>query len=163
MTYHDSFTCVTCLIHMCDVTHSYVFLSHPYVSRDSFICVTWLVHMCHTRVSLCPWSAYHVQLLLCDMTHSYVWHDSCVCVTWHVVARIHYMCHRWVTWHNMNESCNWRRHLTGILVLIRHCNTLRNAEHAATRCNTLQHAATRCNTLQHTATYCNTLHQNATH
>jgi len=41
---------VTWLIHMCDMTHSYVW-------HDSFICVTWLIHMC-------------------DMTHSYVWHDS---------------------------------------------------------------------------------------
>jgi len=48
--WHDSFICVTWLIHMCDKTHSYVW-------HDSFICVTWLIHMC-------------------DMTHSYVWHDS---------------------------------------------------------------------------------------
>jgi len=34
-------------IHMCDMTHSYVW-------HDAFICVTWLIHMC-------------------DMTHSYVW------------------------------------------------------------------------------------------
>ena len=34
------------------------------------------------------------------------------------------------------------------------CNTL---QQTATHCNTLQHTATRCNTLQHTATYCNTL------
>jgi len=154
MTYRDSFKCVTWLIHMCDVTRTYVSVSHPYVSRDSFICVTWLVHMCHTRVSLCHRSTYHVQLLSCDMTHSYVWNESCACVTWHVVARIIYMCNGWVTWHNMNESCHWRRHLTGILVLICHCNRLRNAEHAATRCNTLQHAATRCNTPLHIATHC---------
>jgi len=50
--------CVTCLAHMCDMTHSYVW-------HDSFICVTWLIHMC-------------------DMTHLYVWHDSLICVTWHV-------------------------------------------------------------------------------
>ena len=51
-----SFICVTWLIHMCDMTHSYVW-------HDSFICVTWLVHMC-------------------DMTHSYVWHASPLRVTW---------------------------------------------------------------------------------
>ena len=64
--WHDSFICVTWLIHMCDMTHTYVWpLSHSCVARDSFvcvwhdsfICVTWLVHAC-------------------DMPHSCVWHDS---------------------------------------------------------------------------------------
>jgi len=54
--WRDAFICVTWLIHMCDMTHSYV-------RHDSFICVTWLIHMC-------------------DMTHSYVWHDSFICATW---------------------------------------------------------------------------------
>jgi len=47
------------------------------------------------------------------------------------------------------------------------------AQHAATRCNTLQHtawhawvemtdAAYRCNALQHAATHCNTLQRTAT-
>jgi len=31
--------CMTWLIHMCDMTHSYVW-------HDSFICVTWLIHVC---------------------------------------------------------------------------------------------------------------------
>jgi len=66
--WHDSFICVTGLIHMCDMTHSCVW-------HDSFICVTWLIHM---RV-----------MCMCDMIHSYVcpvyvyvWHDSFMCVTW---------------------------------------------------------------------------------
>ena len=46
------------LIHMCDMTQSYVW-------HDSFICVTWRIHMC-------------------DMTHSYVWHDSFICATWNL-------------------------------------------------------------------------------
>ena len=49
-------TCVTWLIHMCDMTHSYVW-------HDSFIFVTWLIH-------------------ICDMTHLYVWPDSFIRVTW---------------------------------------------------------------------------------
>ena len=36
---HNSSICVTRLILLCDMTHSYV-------SRDLFICVTWLIHMC---------------------------------------------------------------------------------------------------------------------
>ena len=59
--WHDSFICVTWLMHTCDMTHSYVW-------HDSFICVTWLMHTC-------------------DMTHSYVWHH----VTWliHMCAMLH--------------------------------------------------------------------------
>ena len=37
---HDSFICVTWLIYMCDMTHSYTWYD------DSFLCVTWLIHMC---------------------------------------------------------------------------------------------------------------------
>jgi len=93
---------VTWLIHMCDMTHSYVW-------HDSFICVTWLIHMkwrvrvCgHVRmrfmilprVCMCMWdmtqshaghdsfewvtSLSHMR----DMTHSYVRHDAFPRVTW---------------------------------------------------------------------------------
>jgi len=89
---HDTFICVAWLIHMCDLTYSYVrhdlFVcvigphsctcvkwhihmydtTHSYVWHDSFICVTWRIHMC-------------------DMTHSYVWHDSFKCET-----RLIHMC-----------------------------------------------------------------------
>jgi len=36
-----SFMCVSCLMHTCDVTNSNM---HSYVWHDSFICVTWLIH-----------------------------------------------------------------------------------------------------------------------
>jgi len=58
------FICVTWLIHMCDMTHSFVL-------HDSFIVVIWLIHM--------RGMAY---VCMCDTTHSYVWHDSFICVTW---------------------------------------------------------------------------------
>ena len=76
--------CETCLIHKCDMNHSYVW-------HDSFICVTWRIHMC-------------------DMTHSYVWHDSFICVTW----RIHDVIYGWVMSHiewglsHMDETCHPR-------------------------------------------------------
>ena len=78
--------CVTWLILMFDMTHSFVqikwsrtpwetschtyklvmlHIRYPYVWHDAFLCVPWLIHMC-------------------DMTHSYVWHDSFVCMTWFI-------------------------------------------------------------------------------
>ena len=69
--------CLTWLVHMCDVTHSYVW-------HDAFICVTWLIHMC----DMTPSYVWHDSLIcatwlihMCDITHSYVWHDSFMCVT----------------------------------------------------------------------------------
>jgi len=68
---HDTFISEACYIHICDMTHSYVWLdwfrwqndkkvnlytSSIYETRH-FVFFTWLIHMC-------------------DMTHSYVWHDS---------------------------------------------------------------------------------------
>jgi len=38
--WHDSFTCVTWLIHMCDMTHSHVW-------HDEFTCVTWRILSVH--------------------------------------------------------------------------------------------------------------------
>ena len=55
---HVVFIRVTWLIHICDMTHSYVW-------HDSFICVTWLIHVCDVTHSyhMCAWS--HAQMLLC--------------------------------------------------------------------------------------------------
>jgi len=47
--------CASWLIHICDMTHSYVW-------HDTFIRVARFVHMC-------------------ALTHSYVWHDPFICVT----------------------------------------------------------------------------------
>jgi len=75
---HDSFVCLTLLIHTCDMTHRYVW-------HDSFICATWFIHMCDMTHSY-VWhdSSICVTWLIqtCDMIHSYVWHDSFICVTW---------------------------------------------------------------------------------
>jgi len=94
--------CVTWLIHMCDMTHAYVW-------RGSFVC-----EMKDT---------VHVTLMhMCDVTHSYVWHDSCMCdatqsyVRWKTLSMSHScICVTWivscicVTWKvsffsHMNES-----------------------------------------------------------
>jgi len=66
--WHDSFMCRTWLMSMCDMAHSCVRSIHTcdvtraYVCHDSFVCATWLVRMC-------------------DVTHPYVWHDSFTRVT----------------------------------------------------------------------------------
>jgi len=81
--WHDSFICVTWLIHMFNRTHSYVW-------HDSFICVTWLIHMC----DMTPLKLNLLKMLnmlnmlnlphllcgtwlihMCDMTHSLVRHN----------------------------------------------------------------------------------------
>jgi len=101
--WHDSFRCVTWLIHMCDMTHSHVTrlthmcdMTHSYVWHDSFICVTWLIRGCdityewvtsHMKWVMSQIWMTHARLTLsaierlplihmCDTTHSYVWHNS---------------------------------------------------------------------------------------
>jgi len=54
-------------MHMCDITHSYVW-------HDSFICATWLIHMCDMTHSCVSWLMH-----MCDLTHS---HDLFIYVTW---------------------------------------------------------------------------------
>jgi len=75
---HDSFMCAPWLIHMCAMTHSYVW-------HDSFMCAPWLLHMC-------------------AMPHPCVWHDSFICVTWllHMCdmthSRVFHALLTWGTW-----------------------------------------------------------------
>ena len=84
---HDASICVTWLIHICDMSQSYVWhdswisymahklfmcnITHSYVRNDSSTCMTWPIHMC-------------------DMTRSYMWHDPFICVTyfWRLMGRI---------------------------------------------------------------------------
>ena len=110
--WHDSFICVTWLIHVCDMTHSYVWhdssmttfskisldMTHSRVWHDSFICVTWLIHddlfadLLRHDSFMCVTQFVH----MCNMTHLYVWHDSSKRVTW--------LIHMW----DMTHSYVWR-------------------------------------------------------
>jgi len=95
---HDSFICITCLIHMSEKSQSYVW--HDAFIRVTWliICVTWLIHMCamiccHEIFEVFSDPAYSYAwhdsfiwvtwlIYMCDMTYSHVWHDSFTCVTW---------------------------------------------------------------------------------
>jgi len=114
---HDSFICMTWLVHMCDMKHSYV-------RHDSFICVPWLVFLCvtclicvcyvtHSYVMYQGFLTWHIHK--CDMTRSCVSHDSSICVTWLI-----HMCHvthsyilyqrQWCRRHSL-----WYRYLTWLI------------------------------------------------
>jgi len=137
--WHDSLICVTWLIHVCDMTHSYVcimnysYTTHSFIRlwlsvtsrstpnirvpfacvwHDSLMCVTWLILVCDlthsyvcdmkhwymTHSCICLWLRWRHALLqtyvcllhVCDMTRSCVWHDSFLYVTW--------LTHMCVTW-----------------------------------------------------------------
>jgi len=99
--WHDSSIVRHWLIHMwdmthsymCDMTHSYVWhdssigatLTHSYVRHDSFICVrhdsficvTWLNHRCDIDSFICVTWLIH----MCNVTHSYMCHYLFPCVT----------------------------------------------------------------------------------
>jgi len=82
-------TCWTWLIHMCDITHSYVW-------HDAFICLTWHIRICdmthlymwHGAFIFATWLNH-----MCDMTHSYMWYIHVrVCIYIHVhtfTSRVH--------------------------------------------------------------------------
>ena len=65
---HDSFTCVTWLIHTYDKTHSYLWQGGP--------CVSCLINVCNKTHS----HVWH-DSSMCDIIHPYVWHDSFMCET----------------------------------------------------------------------------------
>jgi len=101
-----SFLCVTWLIHMCDVTPSYVWddsvlrfpavrgrlircaTTHSYAWRDSFKCVTWLIHMCDMtpydlrQFVVAQYGTAGHDLFVCNVTYSCVWCATFIYV-WH--------------------------------------------------------------------------------
>jgi len=113
MKWRDSFICVTWLIHMRDVTHSYVW-------RDSFICVTWLIHMCdvtHSYVWRDSFICVTWLIHICDVTHSYVWRDirSKEALYWFVtVARLQVLCIEKIVWYLNIYSYLWKEQLTNL-------------------------------------------------
>jgi len=96
----DSSKCVTCLIHVGDMTHSY--LCHL-TSSPPLMCSTWLIHMCDMTHS----DSVACLVYMCDVTHL-IWHESSRCATW-LLCVTYDMNHSCVTWlvcmiHNMTHS-----------------------------------------------------------
>ena len=112
---HDSFVCRKWLIHVCDMSHSYVMtidirvtcrilthmwwllglwdMSHSYVWHDLYLRVTWLIRTCDMTdtvqkyVGLTAFMCVTWRIHMCDMTHSYVWHDSSMRATYSRATR----------------------------------------------------------------------------
>jgi len=120
---YTGWTRVTRLLHMCVMTHSYVW--HAWM-----ICTTCLIHMC-------------------DMTHSHVWHDSFTCVTWLIntcacvcVCVCVCMCMCVCVYGHAIHTLVYCYVTNTLQHTATHVNTL---QHTATHYNTLQHTATHCN------------------
>jgi len=116
---HDSFTCVTGLIYICDMAHYTCVtrlihmwdMTHAYVWHDSFVCVTWLKIMCdmtHQYVWQDSFMRVIKRIHVCDMNHSYVWHDSFICVT-----RLIHTCDKTLSyvWHDASMCLTWLIHM----------------------------------------------------
>jgi len=150
---HDSITCATWLIHMCDMTHSHVWhdwypaqiellvLNRSTESWDEshtyewVITLIWISRVAHVNALQCIGSTIHT----CDRTQSHDRHDSFTCATW--LIQMCDMAHSHV-WHD------WYPAQIELLVLNRSTIYMFNL------ClSSLQHTVTHCNTMQHTATH----------
>ena len=153
--WHDTFVCVTWLIHMRDMTHWYVW-------HDSLICVTWLIRMR-------------------DVTHSYARHDSFLRVPWlihvcntgttkeerdsfaHGLEKVRFQ----VYIYKCNCNCNCNTSATPLQHLqltwklcVREHVCMSEPVYGQTKfvdCFRLVQIETHCSALQYTATHCNTL------
>jgi len=108
---------VTWLVHVCDMTHSYMW-------HDAFIYDTWRIHICDMTHSYMWHDAFIYvtwRIHICDMTHSYMWHDPCmlqdppVAVTNAACSRCHDSCVRdmpqFYMWHDsfVRDTCDTTR------------------------------------------------------
>ena len=124
--WHNSFICVTWLIHVYEMTHSYVTwhadrwyqlrwriplrsMTHSYVWHDACIRDTWLIHMCE-MTHLYVWHDAFICDMTCrtlvslEMTHLYVRHDAFICLIWRIYMR--HASHSYV-WHDAFICVTW--------------------------------------------------------
>jgi len=120
--WHDSIiwdSHVTWIIHLWDMTHSYVsWLIHMYhATTHSY--VPWLIHMCamnHSCVCHRSFKCVACHIFMCEMTHSYVIWLIYMCHEIFIRAMTHwYVCHwsvKCVTWpiHICDKSPSYVRH-----------------------------------------------------
>ena len=177
--WHDSFICVTWLIHMFDMTQLYVW-------HDSFICVTWLIYMCDMTNSYVNALTTYCNTLQHSPSHGEqdyrvnstapcMWYDSFICLIWLIhmcdMTNSYDMTHLYV-WHDsficqctaniLQHSATlcitWVTGLPGTYIVPHLARDMTHSYfviwliYISTHC---QHTATHCDTLQHTATHCN--------
>jgi len=108
---HDSYTCVTWLIHICDMTHSHMW-------HDSSTSVAWRIHLCdmtQTTVYTCAaWRIYLCDTILSRhvwMSHVIYVDESCQICEWVMsrmwlshVTQVYESCH--MGHMNSNKSCH---------------------------------------------------------
>jgi len=151
--WYDSSICVLhahpWLIHMCDVTHLYLWQN---------VCVAWRIHMCDITPLcmrydsfICVLHRHAWPIHMHDVTHSYMWHDSfsdntrmthlyvrhdaflCVLSLLHICGMTHsYVCCTdthdsfiCVTWriHTCDTMCVWHDAFICAISLIHTCGT----------------------------------------
>jgi len=107
--WHDSFICVTWLVHTRDMTRPYMShtcdMTRSYMWHASCMCVTWLVHMCDICM---PWLLH-----MCAMTPSCVRHGvfTCYCGVFsaYMYKWLVHVCDTCMTWFlqmcDMAPSC----------------------------------------------------------
>jgi len=98
--WHDSFICVTWLVHTCDMTRSYMW-------HDSTIHVTWLVHVCNMTPS-CVWNDGSALQNTHTHPHAHAQTTTChhychppTCALWCVTYMTYTLC---VTYMNTHAS-----------------------------------------------------------
>jgi len=101
LRWRDSLICVTWLIDMCAVTHSYVCrdscTSHD-VSEVKYVFCCWQDR--YNTAKITRGSYLHVWSLQCCVCHIYMWHDSFIRMTW----SMYFIC---VPWLMYLTRCIW--------------------------------------------------------
>jgi len=130
--WRGAFTCLTYLIRIRGVTHSYLW-HYLFVSVTLLVCVIKLIYTGDMtgaggsrarwkRISYCSmlplwcdaFTCVTWLIHMCDMTHLYVWHDSFTCEIWliHVCDMTHsYVWYDSFTHHASHSNLTWLIHM----------------------------------------------------
>jgi len=119
--WHDSFTRVPWIIHMCHMPHSLRDVTYWHVWHDSFIYSTWLIHMCayarHDSFICVRHDIFMGATCLnnmSDMTYSHVWHELFAFLTWLIHSCDATQWYVWqdllIMWHDLFVCLTWLIH-----------------------------------------------------